>query len=326
MASIKAAVGVGAALGAVALWATNAFAATVALDRLTVTQLLAVQYTAAALGVGAWRIATRGRRSAPAVAGGSRARVSLAAAGAGVPGLTGTIFLQYAAFATAPIVGANVLAYAWPLIAALWVAATVRTRHALVGAPPAVLGFLGVASIFTGHDPVAAGAELGYALALGSAVCMAVYTVSAGRTAASPAALLLPATVIGAALATTASLLHGAPWPPLGHWWSATYLGLGPMAAGYGLWTYAMADRRADRLGPLGYLTPLLSTALLLATSQPFTTPTLVGAALVLACSTGVLVNERRAQPTRQPATPTTGPPQAAPPEPAAAPPRKASS
>lgn len=65
------------------------------------------------------------------------------------------------------------------------------------------------------------------------------------------------------------------------------------MASGYGLWTYAMADHRAERLSPLGYLTPLVSTMLLLVTGQPFTTTTLVGTALILVCSAGVLINER---------------------------------
>lgn len=49
----------------------------------------------------------------------------------GVIGLTGTIFLQYLAFAAAPIVAANVLTYGWPLLAAVWLAATHRTRHTL---------------------------------------------------------------------------------------------------------------------------------------------------------------------------------------------------
>lgn len=41
------------------------------------------------------------------------------------------------------------------------------------------------------------------------------------------------------------------------------------------------------------YLTPLLSTLLLLFTGQPLTTARLVGAILILVCSTGVLINER---------------------------------
>lgn len=68
------------------------------------------------------------------------------------------------------------------------------------------------------------------------------------------------------------------------------------MAAGYGLWTYAMAGGGADRLSPIGYATPLLSTMVLIATGRPFTTQMLVGAALILVCSLGVLLNDRTAR------------------------------
>lgn len=296
--------GGGAALAAVILWATNAFAATLALAHLTVLQLLAVQYGSAAVVVAFWHFGNRIRRRHGFTPGRLRGGLNKSAVATGVLGLTGTIFLQYWAFDTAPIVGANVIAYGWPLMAALWIAVTVRTRQAMVGVPLAALGFLGVISIFLGHKSAIEGSEIGYLIALGSAAAMAFYTVSAGRIAASVADLLLPATTIGAILATAGSLFQGTPWPSVGQWWSAIYIGLGPMAAGYGLWTYAMADRRADRLSPLGYLTPLLSTMLLLVTGQPFTTPTVIGAALILVCSAGVLINERIAQTTRTNSSP----------------------
>lgn len=57
-------------------------------------------------------------------------------------------------------------------------------------------------------------------------------------------------------------------------------LGLGPMAAGYALWTRAMSGGGADRLSPLGYATPLLSTTILLATGAPAGLSTLAGVGL----------------------------------------------
>lgn len=73
-----------------------------------------------------------------------------------------------------------------------------------------------------------------------------------------------------------------------------TYIGLGPMAAGYTLWTRAMAGGGADRLGPIGDATLMLSTALLLVAGAPAGTGTLVGVALVVACSLGVLAHDRQ--------------------------------
>jgi len=255
--------GAGAALLAVALWATNAFAATVALDRLSVLQLLAVQYGAATCCMALWRLRHRMVCRSGGAPSGSQSRLSASAVATGLVGLTGTIFLQYWAFSTAPIVGANVIAYGWPLMAALWVASTARTPQALMGVPLAVLGFLGVACIFSAHEGDFGGAEIGYVIALGSAACMAFYTVAAGRIDAPVTDLMLPATTIGTVLALAGSLLQETPWPSVGQWWPAVYIGIGPMAVGYGLWTYAMADRRAERLAPIGYATPLLSTLLL---------------------------------------------------------------
>lgn len=280
-----------AALAGVLLWATNAYAADAALARLSVFQLLTLQYGSAAVVVLAGHAARR-IRAAPA-------RTPMAGTGLrplviGVIGLTGTISLQYWAFATAPIVTANVIAYAWPLVVAVWMAATRRTRQAMVNVPLAILGFGGVALIFAAHGVAVTGVIIGYAAASGSAAAMAFYTVAAARSAVSVTGLLVPATVVGATGGAIATVVSGDPWPPASAWLPAVYIGIGPMAAGYALWTYAMSHGGADRLSPIGYATPLLSTAILIATGRPFTTTTLIGAALVLTCSIGVLVNDRR--------------------------------
>lgn len=189
----------------------------------------------------------------------------------GVVGLTGTVFLQYLAFANAPIVAANVLAYGWPLLAAFVIAVTRRSWHTLLSAGLAVIGFGGVALIFTsptqGADAGAAGmtASWGYLAALGSAACMAIYTLGAGRTSTSPTRLLIPATLIGTVGAAVLTTFTDSPTPAPGGVLAAAYLGLGPMAAGYALWTHAMTRGGAERLSPLGYATSLLSTVVLLA-------------------------------------------------------------
>jgi drug/metabolite transporter (DMT)-like permease len=284
-----------AALAAVALWSTNAWAADVALAQMSVGWLLLVQYAAAAGALLAARAIGRRRLGEPS----GRRPLTVPATAIGVVGLTGTIFLQYLAFAAAPIVAANVLAYGWPLLAALWAAATLRTRRALGLAGLALLGFAGVALIFSSPVTAAPGAESGpgptwgYAAAIGSAVCMAIYTLASSRVDARATDLLIPATLVGtlAAAAVTASTSNA--WPHATGWLVAAYIGLGPMAAGYGLWTVAMAHGGAERLAPVGYATSLLSTILLLATGAPATATTLVGVGLVLACSIGVLASQQ---------------------------------
>lgn len=286
-----------AALGAIGLWSTNAYVAAVALERLSVGWLLLVQYTVAAMVF----LAVRWARGSPARAQRGRAqrgRVGRAGLVVGIVGLTGTIFLQYVAFALAPIVAANVLAYGWPLLAALAVFAVRRDIRAGAGAVLALLGFAGVGLIFVGPAQEAATATAispvwGYAAALGSAACMTVYTLGCDRLDVPVADLLVPATAFGALAAVVLIAISQAPLPPLAGVAVAAYLGLGPMAGGYGLWTLAMSDGGSSRLAPLGYATPLLSTVLLLVTGAPASTSTLAGIALVLACSVGVLLVDR---------------------------------
>jgi len=288
-------VAAGAAVGAVGMWSTNALAAKAALASLDVLQVLFFQFGSAAVVFAAMGL-YRARRSA------SRApRPGRAATAIGVVGLTGTIFFQYLAFDMAPILEANVIAYAWPLFVAAWTAVVLWSPRSGLGLALAVVGFAGVALIFDGRGSMsfAAGDALGYLAAIASAGCMAFYSIAAARFTVPADRVLVPATSIGAVAALALALIRGSEWPAPAAWLPAVYIGLGPMAAGFWLWTRAMAGEGAARLTPIGYATPLLSTALLVGSGESFTARTLVGAALVLACTIGVLAAERLAPPAR---------------------------
>lgn len=135
---------------------------------------------------------------------------------------------------------------------------------------------------------------------------MAGYTLGASGTMTSTSGLLLPATLTGAATSVLLVVVSSGPLPRTSGVLAAAYIGLAPMAAGYALWTRAMAHGGAERLAPLGYATPLLSTILLLVTGASATSSTLVGVGLVLACSIGVLAHEGHAN---SPAAPSRRPP-----------------
>lgn len=300
--------GVSAAFVAIGFWSTNALAAKFALAELGVVQVLALQFGGAALTLVTLRAcrshaarADRVDRSSEAVRR-SSLLLSDALGGVlvGVVGLTGTIFLQYLAFATAPIVEANVVAYGWPLLAALWAALAYRSRQTFAGVPLAMVGFGGVALILgsSGGFGVTDGGAAGYIAALASAVCMAFYTVMSGRSRASVDASLLLATAFGMVFALALCLTGFAPWTwtsaGVGAWVASVYAGVGPMAGGFWLWSRAMSGGGAKRLAPLGYATPLASTVLLLLFGETFTSGTLLGALLVLICSIGVLVMDRK--------------------------------
>lgn len=68
--------------------------------------------------------------------------------------------------------------------------------------------------------------------------------------------LLVPAALAGV-VATAWTVATGPPVAADAGVIAAGYIALGPMAAGYGLWTLAMSGGAAERLTPLGYATPL---------------------------------------------------------------------
>jgi drug/metabolite transporter (DMT)-like permease len=299
--------GVGTAFIAILFWSTNALAAKFALADLGVVQVLALQFggaTATLATLRALRAAradARANRSSEAVKWSSLLSSDvLGGVLVGLVGLTGTIFLQYLAFATAPIVEANVVAYGWPLFAALWAALAFRSRQTLAGVPLAIIGFSGVALILGSGSSLGstAGGTTGYGAALASAVCMTFYTVMSGRSRAPVDTFLLPAAVFGMIFALTLCVTGFAPWiwapVSLDAWVASVYAGVGPMAGGFMLWSLAMSGGGAKRLAPLGYATPLLSTVLLLLFGETFTSNTLFGALLVLVCSIGVLMMDRK--------------------------------
>ena len=291
--------GVAAALVAVVLWSTNALAAKYALAEFGVVQVLALQFGGATATLATLRALrsrwdkTSSQKNANWPSG--RFRDVLGGVMVGVVGLTGTIFLQYLAFAVAPIVEANVIAYGWPLFAALWAAFAYRSRQTLAGVPLAMVGFMGVAIMLgAGGGLGSIGGTAGYAAALASAVCMTFYTVMSGRLRVPADTFLLPATAFGMIAVLMLCVTGLAPWSwastSSGAWAASVYAGVGPMAGGFLLWSRAMSGDGAKRLAPLGYATPLLSTALLLLVGETFTPDALIGAALVLVCSIGVLV------------------------------------
>ncbi len=175
------------ALGGIALWSTNAVAAASALDTLELPMVLLLQFASATLALTvAHSVATRrpprGVEDTEAGADGRADRLRVATVG--LFGFAGTVILQYVAFDTAPIMEANVIAYGWPMFAALWLAFVLRTPGTVLGVGLAVVGFVGVFLMTVGRgggEDDASHAGFGYVAALLSAVCMALYSLAAGR-------------------------------------------------------------------------------------------------------------------------------------------------
>jgi drug/metabolite transporter (DMT)-like permease len=222
----------------------------------------------------------------------------------GVSGLFGFHFLLFLALRLAPPVEANLVNYLWPLLIVVltplilpgW---RLTTRHVLA----ALLGLTGAAlAIGVAHGSIDARAALGFALAAGSALTWACYSLLVRRVPP-----FSSWAIGGFALASglLALLCHAlfeprAAFVP-GDAWKLAALGFGPMGAAFYLWDVAMKRGDPRVVAVLAYATPVLSTALLaVTTSRPITPALGVATAFIV----GAAVLAVTASPgTREPST-----------------------
>jgi len=213
-------------------------------------------------------------------------RVPGGALALGVYGLFGFHFLLFVALRLAPPVEANLVNYLWPLLIValaplMLPGATLRARHVVA----ALLGFAGAALLVTGGKLGFAGEyALGYAAALGSALVWSTYSLATKRFSALPTATIGLYCAASGALALACHFLFEPRYVPAVTelpWLVA--LGLGPMGAAFFLWDYALKRGDPRAIGALAYLTPLLSTLVLVAAGEGTLGPlTLVAMALII--------------------------------------------
>jgi len=214
----------------------------------------------------------------------SQWRLPLRTLALGVYGLFGFHFLLFIALRHAPPVQANLVNYLWPLgmvvLAPLLLPGMRLTlRHALA----AGIGFAGAALAITGGRAVEGGLAWGYLPALGSAFVWASYSLLTQREPPfSTSAIGLFALVSG----TLSLLCHVLLEPPAQvrseDWPALLLMGLGPLGAAFYLWDAALKQGNPQQIGLLSFLTPLLSTLLLLWSSGQAVSLTVAGAAALI--------------------------------------------
>jgi drug/metabolite transporter (DMT)-like permease len=216
----------------------------------------------------------------------------------GIIGLVGTMVLQYIAFASMPVIEANLVAYTWPLmVAAVVILIENPRRPALLGLT-AILGFVGVALVISGGRDHSwfQGNLVGYLAAFGSALCMAFYSTVVGRLAVSPDRLLLPSALIGVVVTFLWCLHDGIAWRPDPHLLLGLYLGAGPMGLGYYFWSRALKLEGGGKVAVVAYLTPIASTLLLTLSGERLTVTAIAGAILVIGSCIAVGVERSEAR------------------------------
>ncbi len=192
----------------------------------------------------------------------------------GVGGLFGYHFLLFMALRHAPPVQANLVNYLWPLGMVVMAPLFLRGMQLRAGhVAAALLGFAGAAVAILGRgagaSAVTGGFHWGYLFAFGEALVWASYSL---LTRALPP---FPTSAVGgfAAIAGLLALLCHAllePPTPLSLHQAALIaaLGLGPLGGAFFLWDAAIKRGDPRRIGLLAFLTPLLSTGLLMAVNH----------------------------------------------------------
>jgi drug/metabolite transporter (DMT)-like permease len=188
----------------------------------------------------------------------------------GVYGLFGFHFLLFIALRHAPPVQANLVNYLWPLgivvMAPLFLPGVPLTSRHLFAA---LLGFAGAALAILGGRPSSAGAPLwawGYVPALMSAFIWASYSLLTKRVKAFPTAAIGSFALVSGVLALIChAWLEPATVLSARDWSLVAMLGLGPLGGAFFLWDAALKRGDARQIGVLSFLTPLLSTLVLLA-------------------------------------------------------------
>ena len=227
----------------------------------------------------------------------SQWRVPPATLAVGVYGLFGYHFLLFMALQNAPPVQANLVNYLWPLgivvMAPLFLRGmSLAPRHLMA----AVLGFGGAALAILGGRAPEPGAPLwawGYLPALMAAFIWASYSLLTQRVKPFPTSAIGTFALVSGVLALLCHVwlepsvaLSGADWTLI------ALLGLGPLGGSFFLWDAALKRGDARQIGVLSFLTPLLSTLVLLISRGE--TPNLsVGLAALMIVSAAVIATRK---------------------------------
>ena len=187
----------------------------------------------------------------------------------GVAGLFGFHFFYFKGMSLAPAVEVSLITYLWPLLIVLFSSflpgEKLRFYH-LIGA---VLALVGCWILISGKEN-GAGFDwnylTGYLCALGAAISWGLYSTL------SRLVRNVPTDAVGWFCFVTAILaliyhffFETTVWPATSlQWIGIIGLGLGPVGAAFFFWDYGVKYGNIQLVGTLAYLTPLISTLLLI--------------------------------------------------------------
>lgn len=264
-------------IGAILLWAFLA-PLTVFAAGLPTFQILAMSFGTAFVS-GCFVLGVRGRE---ALAG---LRQPLAPWMTAFVAIFGYHALYFYALSAAPAAEASLIAYLWPLFIVL-LSSLLPGEHLLVRhVAGALLGLGGTALIVLGREASAQpGSSLaGYAAAFACAFVWSSYSVFNRRFVGTASTMIIG--VCGAVAVAGAALhlaLEETVPPTTAQWLATVLLGIGPTGLAFLAWDHATKLGHVSLLGALSYLSPLLSTLLLVIMGRAPATPQLAMAVALI--------------------------------------------
>ncbi len=219
----------------------------------------------------------------------------------GSGGIFGYHFLYFLAFTLAPAVEVNLINYLWPvLIVALTPLVLSGYKlhlHHLLGVG---LGLMGAGLIVTGgsFQPQISYFP-GYLLALGAAFTWALYSLLTKRLPIFDSSAVSVFTFISGILSLLFYFVSGGSIAQFNQltgleWLFMILIGIGPLGGAFFLWDYALKHGDPRTIGSLAFLTPLLSTLILiLFGGKHLTTSNVIALVLIIG---GAVIGSMRAQ------------------------------
>jgi len=202
----------------------------------------------------------------------------------GVYGLFGYHAALFIALQNAPSVQANLVNYLWPLLIILLAPLFIKTSKLTARMVLAsVIGFAGAATAVLSGGTNGDGFAIGYIFALIAAVVWATYSLGTKVVAEFPTAVVGVFAFVAGILALVSHwLFEERAEIVLSDWPLLLALGVGPLGAAFYFWDYALKHGNPQQVGLLSFLTPLLSTALLVLASGSEVSPLLLVSALLI--------------------------------------------
>lgn len=204
--------------------------------------------------------------------------------------------LYILALRNAPAASANLVHYAWPLLTVLLAPLAGRGgRLKTVDVLAGLVAFGGLSFAMLDGVDLSMRWYSGYGFALAAAFVWATYSIAEASSTSSSPVDVGPACMVSGLLALLGHFwLEPSVQPSNQQWMLLLALGIGPTGGAFYLWSLALRRGEPRVIGVVSYITPLISTAVLLATQgRPPTLPLVAAASLVTMASLAVYLANR---------------------------------